>query len=283
MTTLTTPHDVIPVFVPGSSVQYVRFQEFQNLSNSWMLRSSGMHRLWISIFSRDDSSSACSSVPDVSSEPSVLETCLPLEPLEEENEVISEEESGPSSTDDPIGSCQGADGELEMPPILEGDDEYPTLSIDEAGTADAGVDAVGVDFDAELDDLDPNLGFPPLHLAADSGDLMVNPNALIMPPDSISSIAVFAEKHTSPRASNLNTSEVDALVYPRERDPLAPLPDEHGPARYLPLSCNLPLSWDQNNQTSMKPSCDAPHPDHDFQMLDNVQKPATEKDGFQNV
>ncbi|GAB2270645.1 hypothetical protein Dimus_005524 [Dionaea muscipula] len=89
---------------------------------------------------------------DVSSETSDLETSLPLEPLEEGNEMISEEESYPSSNGDSIESTNGVDVDLEKPPAL----------IGEVDASEATMDDIAAEIDVVNDDLELNSGIPRL-------------------------------------------------------------------------------------------------------------------------
>ncbi|GAB2284087.1 hypothetical protein Dimus_018560 [Dionaea muscipula] len=159
---------------------------------------------------------------DASDEPSDLETSFPLEPLEEENELISEDERCPSSN--------GADVDLENPPTLEGEAEDSQPLIDEADTSEVAVDA---DFDDELDESKPNLGIPRisddlglhisnLHLHSDTGGPQVNLNSLNTPSMTMnSSVSLISSSQATTLDSTTINAVVDNMPCHRENDPSA--------------------------------------------------------------
>ncbi|GAB2275313.1 hypothetical protein Dimus_010074 [Dionaea muscipula] len=156
---------------------------------------------------------------DVCSENSDLETAIPLEPLEEEKEMISEEDSVASSNGDSIDPNRDVDATLKIPPtLLRAADEPPPL-IDVADASDATVDAMAADFEDELHDSAPNLEFPrtcedlglyipTLHPNSEPGGPQVNPNPLN------SSMAMNSSVNLIPdgRGKTLDLPKLNAVV-----------------------------------------------------------------------
>ncbi|GAB2288072.1 hypothetical protein Dimus_022416 [Dionaea muscipula] len=190
---------------------------------------------------------------DVSSETSDLGNSFPLEPLEEENELASEDDRCPSSNvaeiDDVIADLMLIP-KIPLPDNLGFHESCLTLrsgksrimphslnQIGDSASSEAYIDTVDAGIDVGITNLDPTSGLP--HLPRELGfpdsllihdyvhaPNQVNPNPLIPLLGTCSSIDLQLMPHDTPRDVIVTMEDVADIHGSRENEFSAHIPDE---------------------------------------------------------